>query len=100
MPKGKEPKFKFDLGDVLKDKATGFTGISMCRTQWHYTCNTYGLRSPELKDGIPIEDQFFDEPQLEVIERGRLKEPEPEPEEDEGPGGQARKIKIPNRRVA
>lgn len=72
--KKKDPKFKFNLGDEIKDKITGFHGIIIARTQWIHNCNTYGIRSRELKDNIPLDTQFFDEPQLEIVKEKVVKE--------------------------
>ena len=62
-----EPNFKMNLGDVVKDKITGYKGVVVCRSQWIHGCNTYGVTSQELRDGKPLERQHFDEPQLEVV---------------------------------
>lgn len=63
----KEPKFKFNLGDRVKDSITGFEGIVTLRSQWLNNCNTYGVQPTELKDGTPQERQHFDEPQLSLV---------------------------------
>lgn len=65
--KFKTHDFKFNLGDKVKDTITGFKGIVTLRSQWLNACNTYGVQSQELKDGIPKERSHFDEPQLELI---------------------------------
>ena len=67
--KKKEPEFKFDLGTEVKDIFTGFTGLIVCRSQWIHNCNTYGVKPKELKDGVPQDNQFFDEPQLKVVKK-------------------------------
>ena len=59
--------FKFNLGDQVEDNITQFNGIIVCRTQWLHNCNTYGVRSKELKDGAPVDLQYFDEPQLKCV---------------------------------
>lgn len=64
----KEPQFKFNLGDRVRDAITGFEGILTCRTQWLNNCNTYGVQPTTLKDGVPMERAHFDEPQLELVE--------------------------------
>ncbi len=64
----KEPEFKFDLGDEVEDMITGFSGIIVCRCQWIYNCNTYGLMNKILNDGKPRDREYFDEPQLKLIE--------------------------------
>jgi len=72
--KKKDPDFKFDLGDEVRDIVTGFSGIIVSRSQWIHNCNTYGVKSKELKDGIPMANQWFDEPALEVIKKKVVKE--------------------------
>lgn len=64
----KEPEFKFNLGDKVRDTITGFTGIVTLRSQWLNNCNTYGVQPTALKDGAPQERQHFDEPQLELLD--------------------------------
>ena len=59
--------FKFNLGDEVKERITGYSGIVMARTQWLYNCNVYGIKSRELKDGKPLELQHFDEPSIELV---------------------------------
>jgi hypothetical protein len=62
-------EFKFNLGDRLKDKITGFTGICVYRTQWINNCNVYGLQPESLEEkGAPRDRHQFDEPQLERLE--------------------------------
>lgn len=64
---------RFSIGDKVKDKITGFEGIVVVRSQWLNNCNTYGVQPTTLKDGAPQERQSFDEPQLELVERGAFK---------------------------
>jgi len=71
-PKNK-PKFKFKLGSVVKDRVTGFSGIIVYRTQWLNNCNTYGVKPQELKDGVPMKTQHFDEPDLSLMEKEKFK---------------------------
>lgn len=67
-----DTNFKFSLGDVVKDSITGFTGVVIHRTQWLNMCNNYGVKSRELKDGMPQESVGFDEPQLSLVEEGAV----------------------------
>ena len=55
------------LGDRAKDKITGFCGIVTARTVWLNGCVRVGVQSEELKDGLPGEVQWIDEPQLVVV---------------------------------
>lgn len=59
--------FKINLGDEVKCKITGFTGVVFTRSQWLHGCNTYGLKSRELREGKPQDLVWFDEPALELI---------------------------------
>lgn len=58
--------FMFDLGEIVKDKITGFEGVVMGRTQYFTDCNHYGLLSPKLSSDLkPTDWQWFDERRLE-----------------------------------
>lgn len=71
---GKSPKlyksndFKFELGEEVEEIVTGFKGIILARTNWLNGCNNYGVKSRNLKDGIPIVMQFFNEGHLKSTE--------------------------------
>jgi len=73
--KSKQPKFKFAIGDEVKDTITHLKGIIIRRTQWLNNCNTYGVQPQELKDGKPVEASSFDEPQLKLV-RKEVKKPQ------------------------
>lgn len=56
------------LGDRVKDKITGFEGIVVARVEHLYGCIRCSVQPEKLnKDGKPIENQYFDEPQLDLI---------------------------------
>lgn len=55
---------KFEFGEVLKDKISGFEGVVMAKCMYFTDCLHYGLCSQTLKDGIPMEWQYFDETRL------------------------------------
>ena len=55
------------LGAKVKDPTTGFEGIAVARTEWVYGCLRWGVQSEQLKDGIPVEEQWFDDRQLVVV---------------------------------
>lgn len=55
------------LGDKVKDSVTGFSGIVVAKSDFLNGCTRYGVQSEQLKDGIPTEAQWFDEPQLKVV---------------------------------
>ena len=66
-------KFKFKLGEIAKDKITGFEGVVITRSQWLSSCNTYSIQSKSLVEGKPVERQHFDEPQLELVSEREFK---------------------------
>lgn len=52
---------KWKLGDIVKDRHTGFEGLAVARTDWLYGCTRVGIECKELsKDGEPIQPQWFD----------------------------------------
>lgn len=73
------------LGDVAKDKITGFKGVVICDSKWLHGCRRLTLQPQELKDGKPLESQTFDEPQLQLVRSavaagsGATGGPRPEP---------------------
>lgn len=62
--------FKFELGIEAKDEVSGFKGIIEARSEWQTGCNTYGIESQKLKDGLPMELQWFDEMRLKKVSNG------------------------------
>jgi len=58
--------FKFEIGAVLKDVITQFTGVVMARTQYFTGCVHYGLELQKLaKDGqIRGQYEWIDESRL------------------------------------
>jgi hypothetical protein len=64
---------EIQLGDVVKDRISGFSGVVIGITQWMYGCRRISVQPQELKDGKPIEHVGFDEPQLVLLERGAFK---------------------------
>lgn len=66
-------KFKFNCGDLVKDKITKFKGIIICRMEYLTGCNRYSLQAKDLHEGKPIEWQHFDEDQLEKEKEKKIK---------------------------
>lgn len=65
---------KIKLGDKVKDKVTGFEGIAIGLTTWLHGCRRVTIQPQELKDGKPIEAISFDEPQIEIVKKKKVKE--------------------------
>lgn len=64
-------KFKYELGEVLKDKITGYQGVVMVRSEYFTGCTTYGLCSQTLKEGIPMEWEWIDGTRLFRVDHVR-----------------------------
>lgn len=65
---------KFRLGEILKDKITGFKGVAMARTEYFTGCTHYGLAAQKLgKSGTPEDWQWFDEIRLMRTKKGKIK---------------------------
>ena len=69
---GFNKKLNVELGDKVRDKVTGFEGIAVAKTEWLNGCIRVTLQPPISKDGKIPESGTFDEPQLEVIEAGKV----------------------------
>jgi len=62
------------LGDLVRDKISGFEGIAHSRTEWLYNCVRVGVAPTKLHEGKLVESAVFDEDQLEVIKM-QVREP-------------------------
>lgn len=66
--------FKFNLGDEVKTKVTGYKGIIRGRSDYLTGCNTYGIQSQKLdKEGLPKKWQWFDEDELILVKTEKIK---------------------------
>lgn len=65
------------LGQKVKDTITGMEGIAVCRTEWMNGCVRIGVQVQQLKDGVPVDVQYVDEPQLAVVEDTPAEEAKP-----------------------
>jgi len=61
-----------ELGMRVKDKITGFKGVAVYKADYIHGCSRFGVQPQELKDCKPIEDQIFDEPQIDILDDGKL----------------------------
>jgi len=83
---------KFELGEILKDKITGFQGVAMARTEYFTDCTHYGLAAQKVKDDGTVQDwQWFDETRLVKIDGCERieKEPRCNPQATSGPEANA-----------
>ena len=68
--------FKFELGQVVKDKITGYQGIVMVRAEYSTGCTHYGVLSQELdKNGSERPWNWLDESRWEAVEAPRIEKP-------------------------
>ena len=63
--------YEIQLGDLVRDPITGVQGVAVCRAQWLYGCLRITVQPEGFKDGKAPDTIGFEEPQLEVIERGK-----------------------------
>jgi hypothetical protein len=78
---------KIQLGDKVKDRISGYTGIAFGRFEWLYGCVRFNVQSQELHEGKPVESQVFDEEQLELVESGVVLKSEEKVQQATPPGG-------------
>ncbi len=55
------------LGDVVRDKISGFTGVLTCRLLYLNGCVRWSVSPRILHDAKLVDSQYFDEEQLEVV---------------------------------
>ena len=55
------------LGSRVKDAITGFEGIAVGRADYLYGCARISIQTATLKDGKPIDMEWFDEQRVEVL---------------------------------
>jgi hypothetical protein len=65
-----EPNFRYDLGDKVRDRITGMTGIVISRSEHLFGCERYWVEPQELKDSKPVDGRWFDQDSLELVEAG------------------------------
>lgn len=75
--KSEEKRKDFDNWDIVKDSVTGFTGVVSARTEWLNGCVRVLIQPQELKDGRPIQPEWMDVEQLELIQSGKKPEIKP-----------------------
>ena len=71
------------LGQLVKDRVSGFEGIAVWRSAYLQGCDRYGVQPPINEKGDLPKAHEFDEPDLEVVGDGLLKPVTPEPVQPE-----------------
>ena len=63
-------KFKYENGDLLRDKVSGLTGVVMVRAEYSTGCHHYGIQPRTLtKDGETKCWNWLDQSQLELVDK-------------------------------
>lgn len=57
------------LGDIARDRISGYEGVVIGVTDWIYGCRRMTLQSKGLHEGKPIEPISVDEPQCDFVDR-------------------------------
>lgn len=55
-----------ELGQKVQDSLTGFEGVATARTEYLYGCVRVLVEPGLLKDGKPIEGEWFDEQRIDA----------------------------------
>jgi hypothetical protein len=58
-----------ELGDRVKDKISGLSGIAVGITNYLYGCRRISVQPEQAKDGKPAEWFTVDEPQLDLVKK-------------------------------
>lgn len=60
-----------ELGNKVRDSITGFTGIATGKTTWLYGCERICVQPQALHNGKPIDAEWFDDQQVELVEESK-----------------------------
>ena len=63
---------KYQIGDTLKDRLSDFQGVVVAITFYATGCEHYGLQSSALKDGRPVDYEWFDEVKVTRVQTERM----------------------------
>ena len=64
---------KPELGDLVKDRITGFSGITVARTTWINGCVRWTVQPTKLtKEGAQRATECFDDEQIIVLRRAAV----------------------------
>jgi hypothetical protein len=61
-----------ELGDRVKDKISGLSGVVVGVTNWLFGCRRLCVAPETSKDGVPASNFTVDEPQIEILQKGVL----------------------------
>lgn len=80
---------RVELGDKVKDKLTGFEGIIIVNSTYLNGCIRVGIQSDKLQGGKPLDVEYVDIVQVEVLQKGVIKPHHQTQVEIEPPAGPA-----------
>ena len=66
-------KTRPELGDEVKDLVSGFVGIETSATDYLNGCRRICVYPPVKADNTFGDERYFDDTQIEVIEKGKVK---------------------------
>ena len=61
-----------ELGDEVKDLVSGFKGVAVAKHSYLQGCDRISVQPPVDKEGMLLDSQSFDEPQLIVVKKGKV----------------------------
>lgn len=64
------------LGDVARDRISGFEGVVVAVTEWLNGCRRITIHPQRLYEGKAIDSETFDEQQVEVVKSKKTPVPE------------------------
>ena len=67
----------FELGQRVRSRVTGFTGIIISRCEYLTGCIQYGVKPYVDKDGKDVGVLYHDEAELVLVDNGIATEPQP-----------------------
>jgi len=65
-----------ELGDKVRDSVSGFNGIAVSKHSYLQGCDRISVQPKIIKEGKLPESQTFDEPQLIVLQKRKIKKVE------------------------
>lgn len=75
------PKSEIALGDDIEDRISGFKGVCTGMAEWLYACTKVCITPREInkKTGKPVDSTWFDEPQVQNVNKPKPKDLKEEP---------------------
>lgn len=66
-------KFKFENGDILRDRVTGLEGVVMVKASYSTGCHHYGIQQQEIIAGREPDWIWLDQSRLEMVKPAAVK---------------------------